>query len=84
MAAEIRGEHKTYERDGKVRDDMVHKITIIPDLSDDELIEVVAHEAYHVFYSVRHLIAVDEETEASVFGQLVEWIYATVKRAANE
>ncbi len=70
-----RGQHKTYERDGKVLEGSSHVITISPNLYDDELSEVIAHEAYHLFYSVRDLITVDEETEALVFGQLVKRIH---------
>jgi hypothetical protein len=72
-----RGQHKTYEQDGRVTPDAIHRIAINAKLRDDELAEVIAHEAYHLFYSVRHLIAVDEETEAVVFGQLVKHIHAT-------
>ena len=78
-----RGRHKTYEQDGKVTPDASHKIIINANLRDDELAEVIAHEAYHLFYSVRHLIAVSEETEAVVFGQLVKHIHATARMANN-
>ena len=80
-AMDERGRHKTYEQDGKVTPEASHKIIINANLRDDELAEVVAHEAYHLFYSVRHLIAVDEETEAVVFGQLVKHIHATARMA---
>ena len=83
-AMDGRGRHKTYEQDGKVTPEASHKIIINANLRDDELAEVVAHEAYHLFYSVRHLIAVDEETEAVVFGQLVKHIHATARMANNE
>ena len=78
-----RGRHKTYEQDGRVTPDVGHKIIINSNLQGDELAEVIAHEAYHLFYSVRPLITVDEETEAEVFGQLVKHIHATVKVANN-
>jgi hypothetical protein len=71
-----RGKHKTYEQDGKVTPSTSHQIIISPEIQGDELAEVIAHEAYHLFYSVRHLITVDEETEATVFGQLVKRIHA--------
>ncbi len=75
-----RGQHKTYERDGRVPPDAPHRITIYanphPTPDDKELAEVIAHEAYHLMYSIRHLITVDEETEAVVFGQLVKHIHA--------
>jgi len=71
----VRGQHKTHEQDGEVKPDAVHKIFIDSHLRGSELAEVIAHEAYHLFYSVRHLITVDEETEATVFGQLVKRIH---------
>ena len=73
-----RGQYKTYECDGKVLQEVGHQISINPDLRDAELAEVVAHEAYHLFYSIRHLITVDEETEAQVFGQLVKHLQELV------
>jgi hypothetical protein len=78
---EARGRHKTYDQDGKVTAEASHKITINSNLRGDELAEVIAHEAYHMLYSVRHLITVDEETEAVVFGQLVKHIHATARMA---
>lgn len=71
-----RGQHKTYEQDGLVKPDASHKIIIGVHLQGCELVEVIAHEAYHLFYSIRYLITVDEETEATVFGQLVRRIHA--------
>jgi hypothetical protein len=79
-----RGQHKTYEQEGCVTPDAIHKIIINANLRDDELAEVIAHEAYHLFYSVRHLIAVDEETETVIFGQLVKHIHATARMANAE
>ena len=76
-----RGQHKTYQQGEKVYADAIHKITINANLCGDELAEVIAHEAYHMFYSVRHLITVDEETEAVVFGQLVKHIHAIASMA---
>ena len=70
-----RGRHTTYETDGKVQSDSHHKIIITSNLPLEELAEVSAHEAYHLFYSIRHLITVSEEEEALVFGQLVKRIY---------
>jgi len=71
-----RGLHKTYECDGVVSEDAVHRIEISKDLSGDELAEVCAHEAYHLFYAIRNLITVDEELQATVFGQLVKRMVA--------
>ena len=79
-----RGQHKTYEQEGRVTPDASHKIIINANLRDDELAEVIAHEAYHLFYSARHLVAVDEETEAEVFGQLVKHIHATARMANTQ
>jgi hypothetical protein len=71
-----RGRHKTYEPEGgKVPPDAPHEIWLNSNLAGAELAEVIAHEVYHLFYSVRHLIAVDEETEAEVFGQLVSHLH---------
>lgn len=67
-----RGQHRTYECDGKVQDGQDHYIELRRGLMGAERSEVIAHEVYHVFYSVRHLITVDEETEALIFGQLVK------------
>lgn len=78
---EGRGQHKTYECDGAIREDVGHKITIASRLRDDELAEVIAHEAYHLFESVKPLIKVDEETQAIVFGQLVARIHAAARMA---
>jgi len=72
IAMDGRGRHKTYECDGLVSDGAVHRIEISTDLQGDELAEVCAHEAYHLFYAVRHLITADEELQATVFGQLVK------------
>lgn len=69
-----RGRHKTHESDGHVAVDAKHTIEISPDLCGAELCEVAAHEAYHLFYAVRDHITVDEETQATVFGQLVKRI----------
>ena len=79
------GEHRTYEgKDGKVADDAVHRININPTrLSEAELAGVVAHEVYHLFYSIRHLIVADEESQAEVFGDLVRSILATKDKAAD-
>jgi hypothetical protein len=74
-----RGQYETFEQDGAVTPDAHHVIRINPNLQGDELAEVIAHESYHLFYSIRHLIAIDEETEAEVFGQLVKHIHARAK-----
>ena len=69
-----RGRYKTHESDGRVAADAKHTIEISADLGGGELVEVAAHEAYHLFYAVRDHISVDEETQATVFGQLVKRI----------
>ena len=71
------GTHRTYyETDsGLVGADALHRIQLQRGLEHGYLVEVVAHEVYHLFYSIRHLIAVDEETEAEVFGELVRRVY---------
>ena len=79
-----RGRHKTYEQNGMVTENVIHTIAINSNLRGDELTEVIAHEAYHLFFSVRHLIKVDEEAEAEVFGQLVKHIHtAASERREN-
>jgi hypothetical protein len=66
------GRHVAYENEtGEVAPDCEHRIEIRDGLSDAYLAEVVSHEVYHLFYSIRRLITVDEETESQVFGQLV-------------
>lgn len=77
------GQHRTYEdRNGNVPQDAEHTIRIHADLSRTQIVMVASHEAYHLFVSVRKLIAVDEEMEAEVFGDLVakivEYVEATV------
>lgn len=70
------GRHRTYAgEDGEtvIRDEE-HFIEIKYGLSNDELVNVAAHEAYHLFYSIRHLITCDEETQAEAFGHLVRRI----------
>jgi hypothetical protein len=70
------GRHITYETvAGFVVADCEHRIEIKRGLSSERLCEVASHEAYHLFYSVRHLITTDEETQCVVFGQLVNRIF---------
>src|SRR5689334_15220201 len=67
------GEHRTYV-DGdsdRVTEEMNHRLNIKSGLESRTLGLVAAHEVYHLFYSVRHLITTDEETQAEVFGDLV-------------
>lgn len=72
-----RGRHKVYEDErGSVAADAIHIIEIRTGLAGAELAEVIAHEAYHLLYSVRALITADEETEAEVFGHLVKRMHA--------
>ena len=71
------GEHYTHEDlNGLVNQSAEHEIKIRQGLSIEESNMVVAHEVYHLFYSIRHLIRVDEETEAEAFGELVARIHA--------
>ena len=75
------GRHRTYEaEDGRVPGDAPHAIQISKDLTHEDLHEVIGHEAYHLFYSIRHLITVDEETEAEVFGQLLRRAHAVARQ----
>lgn len=72
-----RGRHVTFETDaGEVTADSTHRIEVNESLVGPELAEVISHECYHLFYSVRKLITVDEETEAIVFGQLVKHVHS--------
>ena len=71
------GEHRTFENSEThlVSADEVHRINIQQGQDLDSLAEVAAHEAYHVFHSVRHLITAEEEIQAEIFGQLVRRIF---------
>ena len=60
---------------GLVTRDAEHLIEIDKGLTNGDLAHDAAHEVFHLFYSIRHLIVVDEETQAEVFGQLVRHIY---------
>lgn len=72
----VRGRHTTYsDENGNALVEAAHAIEIRYGLPKEEVAEVVSHEAYHLFYSVRHLITCDEETEAEVFGHLVRRIH---------
>lgn len=72
-----RGRHKTYEDEaGRGPDDAIHILELRAGLTGAELAEVIAHEAYHLFYCVRDLIAVGEETEAEVFGHFVKRMHS--------
>lgn len=74
------GAHLTYEDEsGHVAADAEHEIHILSGLAGGELINTAAHEAYHLFYSVREHITADEETQAQVFGQLVRRIVESVR-----
>lgn len=80
----LRGNHMTYfNADTNLVDaETAHTITVVPDQDAAELIEVAAHECFHMFYSIRHLITAEEETQAEVFGQLVKHIFLQVQGAA--
>lgn len=69
------GRHTTYETpEGEVTAE--HRIDIARGLEPGELVNACAHEAYHLFYSIRALITADEETQAEVFGNLVRRLVA--------
>lgn len=71
------GRHTTYETpEGEVTAMARHRIEIAAGLDPGELVNACAHEAYHLFYSVRALITADEETQAEVFGNLVRRLVA--------
>ena len=73
---EISGRHRTYETEyGEVPKEQTHTIQLQRDLALDYLFEVITHEVYHLFYSLRPHIKVDEETETTVYGQLVRHAY---------
>jgi hypothetical protein len=66
------GQHVTFQDEsGIVTEEAPHTINLKSGLARDVINTVVPHEVYHLFYSVRHLIKADEETEAEVFGELV-------------
>ena len=85
-AYDFRGSHSAYEDydTKKVASDAEHVIRVQAGMGAEELAEVVSHECHHLFYSIRHLITVDEETEAEVFGQLVKRIFTLANRAAPD
>jgi hypothetical protein len=67
------GQHRTHQdaESGQVSPDAVHYLNFKAGLESSVLNVVIPHEVYHLFYSVRHLITVDEETESEAFGELV-------------
>lgn len=70
------GRHVVYaDENGRVPADAGHMIALSTSLDHRELVRIAAHEAYHLFYSIRDQITVDEETQASVFGDLVRAVY---------
>lgn len=75
----VRGRHKTFtDERGFVEIGAEHRIEIKEGMIPLDFALVASHEAYHLFYSVRHLITVDEETEAEVFGYLVRRIHKLI------
>lgn len=82
---QFRGCHSTYENaeTGNVDAGAEHHIQISRGMPIEERAEVVSHECYHLFYSVKHLIKVDEETEVEVFGQLNKHLFSLVERDAH-
>lgn len=70
------GSHKTFynHETGLVEQTAPHIIRIKSGLDRNAISMVVAHEVYHMFYSIRHLIACGEESEAETFGELVSKI----------
>lgn len=69
---ETLGQHKTYtDENGKVLPSSLHILNFQVNMERTSVNTVTAHEVYHLFYSIRDLISVDEETEAEVFGELV-------------
>lgn len=68
------------ESAGLVSADAPHTIQLQRGLDPLYLTEVISHEVYHLFYSVRHLITVDEEEQATIFGQLVKHIHEIYKQ----
>lgn len=61
--------------------DAPHRIEVQLGLTPKQLNDAAAHEAFHLFYSIRHLITADEETQAIVFGQLVSQIHECFENA---
>jgi hypothetical protein len=79
-----RGRHVTHEQEGLVPASAEHRIEIKKGLPPEEVPEVIAHECYHLFCAVHHLIACDEETAAEVFGHLVKRIHALYEKAQSQ
>lgn len=74
---ETLGEHWTFENvdTGQVDPSSPHTINVKTGLTDSTACLVAAHESYHLFESVRHLITANEEIAAETFGGLVQRIY---------
>ena len=72
------GQHSTYAdaENLKVGPAAIHTLRFRFGLPPETRQLVVAHECYHMFYAVRHLITVDEEMEAEAFGALVKRVHA--------
>lgn len=69
------GKHICYgDETGLVPLDSEHTIQLKYGMTASDSVNVAAHEAYHLFYAIRHLITCDEETEAETFGHLVRRI----------
>jgi hypothetical protein len=73
------GEHRTFENHETKQVDagIPHTINVQSGLDVAQASMVAAHEAYHMFESIRHLITCDEETAAETFGGLVREITLT-------
>lgn len=78
----VLGTHKTFQDadTGLVGKDTAHTIRIKAEMNQAALNMAVPHEVYHLFYSVRHLITVNEETEAEAFGELVSKILSLLEK----
>ena len=77
---EFSGQHRSFEdEEGAIIIELPHEIRIQRGLAEHELHEVIAHEVYHLFYSLRKIIQVPEEQETEVFGELVRHVHKFVQ-----
>lgn len=80
------GAHRCYEEvdSGKVQAGTPHRIQIKEGLDAETLCMVASHEVYHLFKSVSHLVAVEDECEAETFGELVRMIFKMGRKKPME
>lgn len=72
----VLGSYVTYQiSEGEVIPSVPHTLKFKTGLTQGMLTQIIAHEAFHLFAALRHLITEDEEKQAEVFGELVRKIF---------